>query len=71
MDEVKELQSSYYTRLSKPLIKGNYPMKFKVFFLTITIQKNKFSESEMLHERQINQAMDSVKERQSHYCSHL
>ncbi|HDR8434727.1 TPA: YrzI family small protein, partial [Bacillus cereus] len=23
-------------------------MKFKVFFLTITIQKNKFSESEML-----------------------
>ncbi|HDR6420993.1 YrzI family small protein, partial [Bacillus cereus] len=27
-------------------------MKFKVFFLTITIQKNKFSESEMLHERQ-------------------
>ncbi|HDR6847439.1 TPA: YrzI family small protein, partial [Bacillus thuringiensis] len=37
----------------------------------ITIQKNKFSESEMLHERQINQAMDSVKERQSHYCSHL
>ncbi|EEM95825.1 YrzI family small protein [Bacillus thuringiensis] len=46
-------------------------MKFKVFFLTITIQKNKFSESEMLHERQINQAMDHVKERQSHYCSHL
>ncbi|HDR8510380.1 TPA: YrzI family small protein, partial [Bacillus cereus] len=27
--------------------------------------------SEMLHERQINQAMNSVKERQSHYCSHL
>ncbi|PFS56810.1 YrzI family small protein, partial [Bacillus thuringiensis] len=26
-------------------------MKFKVFFLTITIQKNTFSESEMLHER--------------------
>ncbi|MBE5108406.1 YrzI family small protein [Bacillus thuringiensis] len=46
-------------------------MKFKVFFLTITIQKNKFSESEILHERQIKQAMDHVKERQSHYCSHL
>ncbi|MGE7890793.1 YrzI family small protein [Bacillus cereus] len=46
-------------------------MKFKVFFLTITIQKNKFSESEILHNRQINQAMDHVKERQSHYCSHL
>ncbi|HDR8145006.1 TPA: YrzI family small protein [Bacillus cereus] len=46
-------------------------MKFKVFFLTITIQKNKFSEPEMFHERQINQAIDHVKERQSHYCSHL
>ncbi|GAB6421913.1 hypothetical protein bcgnr5390_04080 [Bacillus luti] len=46
-------------------------MKFKVFFLTIIIQKNKSSESDMLHERQINQAMDNVKERQSHYCSHL
>ncbi|MDH4421583.1 MULTISPECIES: YrzI family small protein [Bacillus] len=46
-------------------------MKFKAFFLTITIQKNKFSESEILHERQINQDMDHVKERQSHYCSHL
>ncbi|HHT7225373.1 MULTISPECIES: YrzI family small protein [Bacillus] len=46
-------------------------MKFKVFFLTITIQKNTFSESEMLHERHINQAIDHVKERQSHYCSHL
>ncbi|HGH7183278.1 YrzI family small protein [Bacillus luti] len=46
-------------------------MKFKVFFLTIIIQKNKSSESNMLHERQINQAMDNVKERQSHYCSHL
>lgn len=46
-------------------------MKFKVFYLTITIQKHTFSETEMLHERQINQAMDYVKERQSHYCSHL
>ncbi|EJS56494.1 YrzI family protein [Bacillus cereus] len=46
-------------------------MKFKVFFLTITIQKNKLSESDTLHDRQIEQAMDNVKERQSHYCSHL
>ncbi|MFJ8353568.1 YrzI family small protein [Bacillus paramycoides] len=46
-------------------------MKFRVFYLTITIQKNKLSESDMLHDRQINQAMDNVKERQSHYCSHL
>ncbi|MEK4865426.1 YrzI family small protein [Bacillus sp. FSL E2-8895] len=46
-------------------------MKFKVLFLTITIQKNKLSESAMLHDRQIEQAMYNVKERQSHYCSHL
>ncbi|KFM99415.1 YrzI family small protein [Bacillus clarus] len=46
-------------------------MKFRVFFLTITIQKNKFSEIEMLHEHQINKAMEEVKERQSPYCSHL
>ncbi|HDR3887039.1 MULTISPECIES: YrzI family small protein [Bacillus] len=46
-------------------------MKFKVLFLTITIQKNKLSEFDMLHGQQIEQAMDNVKERQSHYCSHL
>ncbi|MGW5980592.1 YrzI family small protein [Bacillus mycoides] len=46
-------------------------MKFRVFFLTITIQKNKLSESDLLHDRQIEQSMDNVKERQSHYCSHL
>ncbi|EJV71877.1 hypothetical protein BWGOE4_28250 [Bacillus mycoides] len=46
-------------------------MKFKVLFLTITIQKNKLSEFDMLHDQQIAQAMDNVKERQSHYCSHL
>ncbi|PDY47024.1 YrzI family small protein [Bacillus pseudomycoides] len=46
-------------------------MKFRVFFLTITIHKNKFSEFEMLHERQIKNAMDEVKERQVPYSSHL
>ncbi|CAH2464001.1 MULTISPECIES: YrzI family small protein [Bacillus] len=46
-------------------------MKFRVLFLTITIQKNKLSESDMLHDQQIEHAMDNVKERQSHYCSHL
>ncbi|MGG0649704.1 YrzI family small protein [Bacillus mycoides] len=46
-------------------------MKFRVLFLTITIQKNKLSESDMLHDRQIEKAMYNVKERQSHYCSHL
>ncbi|WP_459502751.1 YrzI family small protein [Bacillus sp. C1] len=46
-------------------------MKFKVFFLTITIQKNKFSELEMLHGQHIQNAMNEVKERQLPYCSHL
>ncbi|MFJ8238363.1 YrzI family small protein [Bacillus tropicus] len=46
-------------------------MKFKVFFLTITIQKTKFSDNEILHDHQINKAMEDVKERQSNYCSHL
>lgn len=46
-------------------------MKLQVFFLTITIQKNKFSKFEMLHEQQIKNAMDEVKERQLPYCIHL
>ncbi|MGG0010040.1 YrzI family small protein [Bacillus tropicus] len=46
-------------------------MSSYVFFLTITIQKTKFSDSEILHGHQINKAMEDVKERQSHYCSHL
>ncbi|MCU5050789.1 YrzI family small protein [Bacillus cereus] len=46
-------------------------MKFKAFFLTITIQKRKLSQKEILREQHIQNIMDSVKERQSHYCSHL
>ncbi|EEM10897.1 YrzI family protein [Bacillus pseudomycoides] len=46
-------------------------MKFHVFFLTITVHKNKFSEFEMLHDQHIKNAMDEVKERQVPYCSHL
>ncbi|MGG3521695.1 YrzI family small protein [Bacillus pseudomycoides] len=46
-------------------------MKFQVFFLTITIHKNKFSEFEMLHDQHIKNAMDEVKERQVPYYSHL
>ncbi|WP_410982883.1 YrzI family small protein [Bacillus cereus] len=45
-------------------------MKFRVFFLTITIHKNKFSEFEMLHDQHIQNAMDEVKVRQLPYCSH-
>ena len=46
-------------------------MKFKVFFLTITIQKHKFSRDEISHEQQIKNIMDDVKERQSSYYNRL
>ncbi|KOS27410.1 sporulation protein [Bacillus anthracis] len=46
-------------------------MKFKAFFLTITIQKSKLSQNEILHEQQIQKTMDEVKERQTHYCNHI
>ncbi|MBO1580538.1 MULTISPECIES: YrzI family small protein [Bacillus] len=46
-------------------------MTFRVFFLTITIQRNSFSEAEILHDQHIQKAMNEVKERQSPYSSHL
>ncbi|MDZ5610161.1 YrzI family small protein [Bacillus pseudomycoides] len=46
-------------------------MKFRVFFLTITIHKNKFSETEILHEQQIQKMMDETKERQVSYYNHM
>ncbi|MFJ8526766.1 YrzI family small protein [Bacillus sp. NPDC094106] len=46
-------------------------MTFRVLFLSITIQRNLFSESEIQHQQQIQKAMDEVKERQIPYCSHL
>ncbi|KOS27792.1 sporulation protein [Bacillus anthracis] len=46
-------------------------MKFKVFFLTITIQKRKLSQSEILRDQHIQTVMDDVKERQGLYCGHL
>ncbi|KOS27408.1 sporulation protein [Bacillus anthracis] len=46
-------------------------MKFKAFFLTITIQKRKISQSEILHEQQIQKTMDEVKERQASYYTRL
>ncbi|MCU5041901.1 MULTISPECIES: YrzI family small protein [Bacillus] len=42
-------------------------MKFKAFFLTITIQKRKLSQKEILREQHIQSIMDEVKERQSSY----
>ncbi|KOS27791.1 sporulation protein [Bacillus anthracis] len=46
-------------------------MKFKVFFLTITIQKRKLSQSEILREQHIQTIMDEVKERQASYYTRL
>ncbi|WP_283750306.1 YrzI family small protein [Bacillus cereus] len=46
-------------------------MKFKAFFLTITIQKHKLSKDEISHEQQIKNIMDRVKERQSSYYNRL
>ncbi|HFJ9246691.1 YrzI family small protein [Bacillus anthracis] len=46
-------------------------MKFKAFFLTITIQKRKLSQSEILREQNIQTIMDEVKERQASYYTRL
>ncbi|MED1567950.1 YrzI family small protein [Bacillus paramycoides] len=46
-------------------------MKFKAFFLTITIQKHKFTKDELLREQHIKNIMDEVKERQSSYYNRL
>ncbi|PGU39394.1 YrzI family small protein [Bacillus cereus] len=42
-------------------------MKFKAFFLTITIQKRKLSQKEILREQHIQSIMNEVKERQASY----
>ncbi|PFQ51582.1 YrzI family protein [Bacillus cereus] len=46
-------------------------MKFKAFFLTITIQKRKLSQKEILREQHIQTIMDEVKELQSSYYTRL
>ncbi|KYG34723.1 YrzI family small protein [Bacillus gaemokensis] len=46
-------------------------MNFRVFFLTITIHRNPISAADIQHERQIQKAMDDVKERQTPYCNYL
>ncbi|OQR56947.1 YrzI family small protein [Bacillus sp. CDB3] len=46
-------------------------MKFKAFFLTITIQKRKLSKHEISREQHIKNIMDEVKERQSSFYSRL
>ncbi|PEP31513.1 YrzI family small protein [Bacillus wiedmannii] len=46
-------------------------MKFKAFFLTITIQKRKLSQSEILREQHIQTIMGELKELQASYYSRL
>ncbi|MDM5155255.1 YrzI family small protein [Bacillus sp. DX1.1] len=46
-------------------------MTFRVFFLTITIQKSRLSEEEILRKQQLKQIMDEVQDRRSSYYNHL
>ncbi|MED0952555.1 YrzI family small protein [Bacillus mobilis] len=46
-------------------------MKFKAFFLTITIQKRKLSQKEISREQHIQSIMNEVKERQTSYYNRL
>ncbi|GAB6549480.1 YrzI family small protein [Bacillus mobilis] len=46
-------------------------MKFKAFFLTITIQKRKLSQKEILRDQHIQSIMSEVKERQASYYNRL
>ncbi|ACJ77441.1 YrzI family small protein [Bacillus paranthracis] len=46
-------------------------MKFHLFFLTITIQKEIFSEDELKQEQQYKKIMDEIRDRRSKYYNHL
>ncbi|MES9691215.1 YrzI family protein [Bacillus toyonensis] len=46
-------------------------MTISVLFLSITIQRNRRSNTELLHNERIEKVMDDVKERQVLYCDHL
>jgi uncharacterized protein (TIGR02413 family) len=46
-------------------------MTINVLFLSIKIQRNILSNAEILHNEQIEKAMEDVKARQAHYCDHL
>ena len=53
------------------LRKEQHSMTISVLFLSITIQRNIISKDEILHNEQIEKAMNDVKERQALYCDHL
>ncbi|EJS76674.1 YrzI family small protein [Bacillus cereus] len=46
-------------------------MKFKAFFLTITIQKRKLSQNEISHDQHVQNTMDEIKELQSSFYNRL
>ncbi|MDF2084267.1 YrzI family small protein [Bacillus pseudomycoides] len=46
-------------------------MKFHVFFLTITIQKMRLSEAEIVQEQRYKKIMDDIRDRRSKYYTHL
>lgn len=46
-------------------------MTISVLFLSITIQRNTISKGVILHNEQIEKAMNDVKEPQALYCDHL
>ncbi|MGN4443374.1 YrzI family small protein [Bacillus cereus group sp. MYBK79-1] len=46
-------------------------MKFHLFFLTITIQKETLSETELKQEQQYKQIIDDIRDRRSKYYTHL
>lgn len=46
-------------------------MKFRVFFLTITIQKTRLSEAELLRKQQYKKVIDEIRDRKSSYYNHL
>ncbi|MDL2417941.1 YrzI family small protein [Bacillus tropicus] len=46
-------------------------MKFHLFFLTITIQKETISETELKQEQQYKMIIDEIRDRRSKYYTHL
>ena len=46
-------------------------MKFHLFFLTITIQKETMSQNELKQEQQYKQIIDEIRDRRSKYYTHL
>ena len=46
-------------------------MRFHVFFLTITIQKKRLSETEMVQEQQYKKIMDDIRDCRSKYYTNF